>query len=285
MKLKRKYVISSLLFIMCLLSNIITVPTVQAATDNKKPPYIIDDANILSNDDKLDDLANKYSEKYNTSIIVITTDDTEGLSTVDYASNYYDTYIHGQDGYNDDCVLFLIDMEHRNVNIYAYEDAAIRMNTPRCNKILDNVTPKLSDGDYDDAAKTFIKETYTYLGEAPDSNTNNTSVNYSGTYSGTNSDTNADNIFFKLWFQILISVIIGATVVVIMIFNSGGRITTNSSTYLDHNNSRLTGSFDHYIRTTTKRVKKPDNNNNGGGSSGGTTSGGSSFSSGSERSF
>lgn len=162
------------------------------------------------------------------------------------------------------------------------------MNTSRCDIILDNVTPKLSDGDYDDAAKTFIKETYTYLGEEPDNSTNNTSSNYSDThsttYSDSNSNSNEDNIFFKLWFQVLASVIIGATVVGIMIFNSGGRITTNSTTYLDRNNSRLTGSYDHYIRTTTTRVKKPDNNNSS-GSSGGTTGGGSSFSSGNERSF
>lgn len=293
MRLKRKRILPSLLFAFCLLSSLLTTPTLKAATDNLDTPYIIDDANILSDDDKLNDLANKYSNKHDTSIIVVTTDNTNGLSTVDYASNYYDTYIHGQDGYNDDCVLYLIDMEHRKTNIYAYEDAAIRMDTTRCDIILDAVTPKLSDGDYDEAVKTFIKETNSFLGEAPDNNSNNSSGNYSSNYSSNYSvnnsnnysDNKEDNIFFKLWFQVLISVIIGATIVGIMIFNSGGRVTTNSSTYLDRNNSRITGSFDHYIRTTTSRVKKPDNNNNVGGGSGGTTGGGSSFSSGSERSF
>jgi uncharacterized protein len=289
MKLKRTHIIPSLLFVICLLSNLLTIPTAQAATDNMDTPHIIDDANILSDVDELDDLANNYSKKHDTSIIVVTTDNTNGLSTVDYASDYYDTYIHGQDGYNNDCVLYLIDMEHRNTNIYAYEDAATRMNTKRCDMILDIVTPKLADGDYDEAVKTFITKTNTFLGEAPD---NNSSDNYSSNYSVNNSnnysDNEEENIFFKLWFQILISVIIGATTVGIMISNSGGRVTTNSTTYLDQSNSKLTGCYDHYIRTTTTRRKKPENNNHSGGSSGGvggSTKGGSSFSSGHGRSF
>ncbi|WP_455715834.1 TPM domain-containing protein [Anaerosporobacter sp.] len=264
MKSIRKRLLPSLLLMICLFLTIM-IPVTQATADSKDTPYIIDIANILTNDEELNDLANKYSQKHDTSIVIVTTDNTSDLSTENYASMYYHTYIHGQDGYNDDCVLFLIDMDHSETNIYAYEDAAIRMATERCDKILDVVTPKLSKEDYDKAAKTFIKKTNTYLGTDP--------------------DVNPDNIFYKLWFQVLISVIIGATTVGIMIFNSGGRVTTNSSTYLDHNNSRLTGSFDHYIRTTTRRVKKPENNNNGGGSHGGTTGGGSSFSSGSQRGF
>lgn len=266
MKTSKQRILPLILFMLCLLSSIIIAPTTQAATNNKDIPYVIDDANLLSTDDQqdLNDLANKYSKKHNTSIVVVTTNDTNNLSTTDYASMYYDTYIHGNDGYNDNCVLFLIDIDNHKTNIFAYEDAAIRMDSGRSNKILDVVTPKLKGSDYDDAIKTFIKKANLYLGAEP--------------------GTNPDNIFFKLWFQLLIAVIIGATAVGIMVFNSGGRVTTNSATYLDHGNSKLTGCFDHYIRTTTTRTKKADNNNSSGGSSG-TTGGGSSFSSGNERSF
>lgn len=268
MKAKKQHLLTLILFMICLLSSIIIAPTIQAASNNKDIPYVFDDANLLSTDDQrdLNDLANKYSQKHDTSIVVVTVSDTNELSTTDYASMYYDTYIHGKDGYNDNCVLFLIDMDNRSTNIFAYEDAAIRMDTKRSDKILDVVTSKLTSGNYDDAIQTFIKKTNTYLSTKP--------------------SVDPDNIFFQVWFQLFLAIIIGATSVGIMIHNSGGRVTTNSATYLDHSNSKLTGCYDHYIRTTTTRTKKPENNNNsGGGSSGGTTGGGSSFSSGNERSF
>ena len=269
MKAKKQRILTSILFMICLLSSIIIAPTMQAASNKKDIPYVFDDANLLSTDDQrdLNDLANKYSHKRDTSIVVVTALDTNELSTTDYASMYYDTYIHGKDGYNDNCVLFLIDMDNRITNIFAYEDAAIRMDTNRSDKILDVVTPKLKEGDYDSAIQRVIKKTNTYLGTKP--------------------NVDPDNIFFQVWFQLLLAVIIGATSVGIMVHNSGGKVTTNSATYLDHSNSKLTGCYDHYIRTTTTRRKKPENNNSsgGGGSSGGTTGGGSSFSSGHERSF
>lgn len=269
MKAKVQRFLTSILFIICLLSSIIIAPTMQAASNNKDIPYVFDDANLLSTNDQrdLNDLANKYSKKRDTSIVVVTVADTNELSTTDYASMYYDTYIHGKDGYNDNCVLFLIDMDNRITNIFAYEDAAIRMDTKRSDKILDVVTPKLTNKDYKDAIQTFIKKTNTYLGTKP--------------------NVDPDNIFFQVWFQLLLAVIISAISVGIMVHNSGGKVTTNSATYLDHSTSKLTGCYDHYIRTTTTRRKKPENNNSGGGggSSGGTTGGGSSFSSGHERSF
>lgn len=269
LKTKRRHILSSLLLAICLLSSIISTSTMKAASNSNGTSYIIDDANLLSTGDlrDLNDLADKYSNKHDVSIVVITTADTNELSTTDYASMYYDTYIHGKDGYNDNCVLFLIDMDHRSTNIFAYEDAAIRMNTERSDKILDVVTPKLKEADYNSAIQTFIKKTNTYLGTKP--------------------SVDPDNIFFQIWFQLVLAIIIGAVSVGIMVHNSGGRVTTNSATYLDHNNSKLTGCYDHYIRTTTTRRKKPENNDNngGGGSSGGTTGGGSSFSSGHERSF
>lgn len=147
MKTSKQHILPLILFMLCLLSSIIIAPTTQAATNNKDIPYVIDDANLLSTDDQqdLNDLANKYSKKHNTSIVVVTTNDTNNLSTTDYASMYYDTYIHGNDGYNDNCVLFLIDIDNHKTNIFAYEDAAIRMDSGRSNKILDVVTPKLKE--------------------------------------------------------------------------------------------------------------------------------------------
>ncbi|HEX3022954.1 MAG TPA: hypothetical protein VHP81_11240, partial [Lachnospiraceae bacterium] len=96
-------------------------------------------------------------------------------------------------------------------------------------------------------------------------------------YMGTKAGVDPDNIFFQLWFQLLIAAIIGFLVVLIMILGAGGKVTTNSHTYLNDSESALTGARDDYIRTTVTKVKKPENNGNKGS---GTTSGGNSFNSG-----
>jgi uncharacterized protein len=89
----------------------------------------------------------------------------------------------------------------------------------------------------------------------------------------------------SLWFQLLVSLTIGGIVVGVMAFNSGGRMTTVSNTYMDQNHSGLIGRRDDYLRTTVTKVRKPTNNNQGnggfnaGGFRGGTSSGGHSHSS------
>lgn len=260
MKTLRKSLLSLFVLVICFV--IPCIQPLQISAEDSSSPYIIDLADLLSDTEEteLASMAKNYSEKKSVSIVVLTTDDTEGYSRTDYASAYYDQYIHDTDGYQNDCVLFLVDMQSRKTNIFAYENASKRMDTKRCDKILDLTTPELHDADYMGACKTYLQKANYYLGLKP--------------------GYDPDNIFFKLWFQLIIAAVIGAVVVGIMVFNSGGKVTTNAGTYLDQGHSKLTGCFDNYIRTTRTRTKKPDNN-----SSGGKTGGGSSFSSGHERGF
>jgi uncharacterized protein len=98
-------------------------------------------------------------------------------------------------------------------------------------------------------------------------------------------DSRIENILTNVWFQILAAIIIGIIAVVIMAYNSGGRMTAGGNTYMDSNNSGLIGRRDDYIRTQVTRVRRPQNNNNGGGGfnaggfRGGTSGGGRSHSS------
>lgn len=64
-----------------------------------------------------------------------------------------------------------------------------------------------------------------------------------------------------------------------MIFNMGGRVTTNASTYLDANNSRVKNKSDRYLRQTVTKTKIQKNTGGGrGGGGGGMTRGGHSHS-------
>jgi len=78
-----------------------------------------------------------------------------------------------------------------------------------------------------------------------------------------------DNLFFNIWFQIICSLGVAAIIVGIMAYNSGGRITINSSTYEDRNKSRVLDKRDVFIRTTTTKRRKPTESSGGGGGRGG----------------
>jgi uncharacterized protein len=121
-------------------------------------------------------------------------------------------------------------------------------------------------------------------GNSGGSNSYNSGNSYNNSNSQNNSYSRVDNLITNPLFQLGISLVIGIVTVCIMATGAGGRITTNNRTYLDAGRSRVTKSYDNYIRTTTTRVKKPENNNNNhtGGSSGGggVSSGGHSHSGG-----
>lgn len=253
LKCLKKYVLSLLLLLVFVM---IATARIQAS---ESKDYIIDDAGLLteSEQDELNSYSKKCSEDRGSDILVLTTDDTQGLGSELYLENFYDNEVDGSSTYNESCAILLIDMENRQVKIYSFGDIKPRLDNPRIEKILDKVTPSLTSGDYNDAINSYIEKTDLYM--------------------GTKAGVDPDNIFFQLWFQLLIAAVIGFVVVLIMILGAGGKVTTNSHTYLNDSESALTGARDDYIRTTVTKVKKPENNSNKGS---GTTSGGNSFNSG-----
>lgn len=237
---KRKSVIRTI-FLLLLLCLLLPISNTSAKETDKN--YIIDDADILTSDQEaeLNSLAKKYSKERKIDILILTTIDTQGYNTMEYSDQFYNDFINDVPEYNKHCVILCIDMLQRKKSINIYQDAQKKIDTNRSQKIIDQITPDLKADRYYDAFKIYLKK-----------------VHY---YSGYSLNVNPDSLFLQLWFQLLLAILIGAVAVGIMIYHSGGRITTNSRTYLDSENSRLTGSYDNYIRTTVTRVKKPDSDN------------------------
>lgn len=80
---------------------------------------VFDEAGLLTQDEivSLETEANELSEKYNMDIVITTTDDTGGLSSREYADDYFDYNGFGV-GSEYDGILFLIDMDNREAYIY-----------------------------------------------------------------------------------------------------------------------------------------------------------------------
>ncbi|WMJ90387.1 TPM domain-containing protein [Anaerocolumna sp. MB42-C2] len=267
------------------------VKPLAAAKDQKVYDY-----NGLFNEEQVADLesiCSDYGEDGKVDIVVIT-DDLGGDSPKTYLEDFYDEHKFGYNQEFGDTAMILVNMysEDRSVTIQGYGDAEYYLNNDRIEHILDDVRPKLTDGDYYGAMEEFAKQAAYYMNEEKGVDTTPAtgdagSENYYGE-SGYNGPSDyygekEDNIFYNTGFQLLMAVIIGAVTVGIMAANSGGRVTVSDSTYLDEQNSGIVARRDDYIRTTTTRVKKPSNNQSGGRSSGGggISSGGHSHSGGS----
>ena len=222
---------------------------------------IQDDAEIISSDEekKLQGLCDKILKEYDTSVYIWTDSDISGSSNFTYSMEMF-VATHP----DKNIIILMVGMcpGDRIYEVQGYGIAEEMVNNKRCGKILDDMHSDMADGNYYSAMQTFCKKSYTYMGRHP----------------------RLDNIIFSPVFQFIICLIAGIVPVAIIAYNSGGRTTVNSHTYLDINNSRVIGSFDRYTHTTVKRTAKPrDNGSSGGGSSGG--GGGGSHSSGGGRSF
>ncbi|MBW8349761.1 TPM domain-containing protein [Bacillus sp. IITD106] len=223
---------------------------------------IYDYAGLLTDDQvqKLEAMANEYGAKRNTDFIILTTNGTEGKGAKKYMQDFYDDKAPGYDKPHGNAAILTIDMEKRDVYLAGFYKAEKYLDDERLTQIREKITPDLSSGNYEQAFEDFIKTSYKYMGFRP--------------------GVNPDSLFFNIWFQIICSLGLAGIIVGIMAYNSGGRVTINSSTYEDSNNSRVLDRRDIYIRTTTTKRRKPSNNSSGGGSrgGGGFTSGGHSHS-------
>ena len=155
-------------------------------------------------------------------------------------------------------ILFLIDMDNRQIYMATQGRAMNYYDDYRINKVLDNCYNHITDGDYKGTCDAFLKGVRDYMGRS--------------------TDRSARMDAFGVLLRLIIAIVIGAVVTFAMVFRRGGRVTTNSRTYFDASGSHLDAKEDRFMnRTVTRRhIVKPK----GGGGSGGSGGGGVHMSSG-----
>lgn len=231
------------------------------AESNNQKQFVFDNANLLTKDEieQLEQLSSKLSKERNTAFIILTVDGIQGKSLEKYMADFYDNEAPGYDQPHGNTAILSIDMKERDVYLAGFKHAETYLDSGRLDKIRERITNDLTDGEYFLAFSDFMITSHRYMGYEP--------------------GVNPDNILFKLWFQILACILIAATIVIFMVYRSGGRVTVTGATYLNSEQSGIISKKDTFINKTVTKTKKPDNsNNNGGGSGGGRTSGGHSYS-------
>ncbi len=126
---------------------------------------VIDEAGLLTQSqiEDLNDRLNSLSNEFNMDIVITTTNDTDGKSSREYADDYFDYNGFGV-GPDYDGILFLIDMDNREVYISTTGIGIRYLTDQRIERVLDEVFESgLADGDYYGASIGFINGTEKYL--------------------------------------------------------------------------------------------------------------------------
>lgn len=131
---------------------------------------VYDEAGLLTVEEKEDlaDFAQRCEEKWNMNFLAVTTDDTEGKTAQTYADDFYDQ--HFPESTEEDGVLYLIDMEHREIYISTSGLAIRYLTDQRIAHILDDAYGYAAEEDYYGTFMSFLENTEYYLQQGIPSN-------------------------------------------------------------------------------------------------------------------
>ena len=147
-----------LIMTFCLCCGLISVMNVSA-----EEIHVYDHADLLSvqEEEYLENLAAERAEQWDMNFLVVTTDDAEGKSAMEYADDFYDAQF--PEDSEEDGILYLIDMDNREIYLSTSGLAIRYLTDDRVDYILDEAFGYVADGDYYGTFVTFMEETERYL--------------------------------------------------------------------------------------------------------------------------
>ncbi len=124
---------------------------------------VYDQADLLSAEEEeaLEKLTERYMADWQMNFLIVTTEDTEGKTAGDYADDFYD--LHFPENTQEDGVLYLIDMEHREIYLSTSGIAIRYLTDQRIENLLDDAYGYVSEGDYFGTFESFLEGTVSYL--------------------------------------------------------------------------------------------------------------------------
>lgn len=125
---------------------------------------VYDDAGLFSVDqtDTLESEISNLKKELCIDLVIVTTSNAQGKSAREYADDFYDNGGFGV-GTEKSGVLFLIDMDNREVYISTCGAVIDYLTDARIERMLDRIQPKAKAGDYGGAAAAFLEETNRYI--------------------------------------------------------------------------------------------------------------------------
>lgn len=127
--------------------------------------YVYDYADLLTveEEDALQKSAEFCKEQWNMNFLVVTTDDAEGKSSRAYADDFYDQRFPEES--EEDGVLYLIDMDNREIYLFTSGEAIRYLTDSRIDRILDDAYECVAAEDYYGTFAAFFLGTDEYLNQ------------------------------------------------------------------------------------------------------------------------
>lgn len=246
--MKRKYslFLTLALFLCCLIGLGLSTNLTAATTMHE---FLYDDADILDDREEADvrSTLEKYSKSNKIDIVIITTNDTNGVSCAAFGNTFMERSTEAKD-----YVVMVVSMEvnNRYLNVNSVGKCEKYISSKRCTAISETIKPYMKQGEYKLAFEKYAHEVDYYMHHK---------------YS-----------LKRILIELVIGIVIGLISIAIMVGNASGKKTTNCNTYLDASNSRVLAKRDRYIRTTVSKhkiEKSSSSSSSGGGGGGGGTKG------------
>jgi len=224
---------------------------------------IYDFANLFSNSEEVE-LYNKVTEFINNSdldMVIVTIDDNPRYSAMNYADDFYDYNYFGK-GSTHDGILFLIDMDTREMWISTTGSGQLMYDDYRIDKILDSTYSEIAKEKYYECADAFIdKASYYYNLGIPDSN-ENAYINEYGDYIYDEEEDILANIIIIIIPSFIISLII------VFIMKGKHKTIKKATTAFSYMKEKaITYKEDTFLTTNTIKVYDPPSSSSSGGGS------------------
>ena len=235
----------------------------------EETPYIRDHYGLFSSSEvsSLESQAERVSDELGIATYFVVVDDVGSYSARDYAISYFKQFDLGR-GSNSDAIMFLVAVDSRDY-VTITQGKGIEVYTDyRLYQMEDEIVPYLSDGDWEEAAETYLNccaETEEFY-EENDS-------------TPLDSDNDPDEAFMRLITRFGI-VVVGSLVIALIVIagmRSGmktARDAVHASVYQRDDTFEVTDSHDTLVNVAVSKTPRAQSSSGGGGSRGSTISGG-----------
>lgn len=128
---------------------------------------VMDYAELIEDDkeQKIRDMLDKTSDKYNCDVVVLTVKSLEGKTAEGYVDDFFDDNNYGQ-GLRDSGIIFLVSIEDRDWAVKTNGAARDKFTKAGLRYIVNDVKPKLSSDDFADAFYVFAQLCDKFLHQA-----------------------------------------------------------------------------------------------------------------------
>ena len=160
--MKKKRWITGILSLLYFL--VLTVTGADALTvygaQSDSAAYVVDQADLLSNQEEeiIENQIEEMSQKWKQDFVVVTTNDAEGKNSEEYADDYYDYH-----GYQENGVLYLVDLDNGNVWISTCGSMIRFLTDSRIDRVIDAGYSQLKAHNYGEGFLAMLDQTEDYM--------------------------------------------------------------------------------------------------------------------------